>query len=72
MLAEGTLKYSRFSLNSASFRDRAPATKLRWCTTQPECCMTLPSADRRDSYCASATLTSHYVVTSDVGHAFEL
>jgi hypothetical protein len=29
MLVEETLKYSRFSLNSASFRDRAPATKLR-------------------------------------------
>ncbi len=40
MLTEGTLKYSRFSLNSTSFRDLAPATKLRWCTTQPECCMT--------------------------------
>jgi hypothetical protein len=25
MFTEGTLKYSRFSLNSASFRDRAPA-----------------------------------------------
>ena len=25
-LAEGTLKYSRFSLSSSSFRDRAPAT----------------------------------------------
>ena len=42
MLAEGTLKYSRFSLSSAPFRDRAPATKLRWCITQPERCMTLP------------------------------
>ena len=48
MLAEGTLKYSRFSLSSASFRDRAPAMKLRWCTTQPDRCMALPSADRRD------------------------
>ena len=56
MLAEGTLKYSRFSLNSASFRDRAPAIKLRWCTIQPEGCMALPSADRRDSYCATATI----------------
>ena len=31
-LAEGTLKYSRFSLSSVSFRDRTPATKLRWCS----------------------------------------
>jgi hypothetical protein len=54
MLEEGTLKYSRFSLNSTSFRDRVPATKVQWCTTQPECCMTVPSADRRDSYCANA------------------
>jgi hypothetical protein len=30
MFVEGTLKYSRFSLNSSSFRDRAVATKLRW------------------------------------------
>ena len=56
MLPEGTWKYSRFSLSSASFRDRAPAIKLRWCTIQPECCMALPSADRRDSYCAIAAL----------------
>jgi hypothetical protein len=55
MLVEGTLKYSRFALSSSSFRDRAPTTKLCWCTTQPECCMTLPSADRRDSYCATVT-----------------
>ncbi len=46
-LVGGTLKYSRFSLSSSSFRDRAPAMKLRWCTTQPDRCMTLPSADRR-------------------------
>ena len=56
MLAEGTLKYSRFSLSSVSFRDRAPSMKLRWCTTQPNRCTVLPSADHRDSYCAIATL----------------
>jgi hypothetical protein len=28
MIAEGTLKYSRFSLNSVSSRDCAPVTKL--------------------------------------------
>jgi hypothetical protein len=55
MLAEGTLKYSRFSLSSASFRDRAPAMKLRWCTTQPDRCKVLPSVDHRDSYCVIAT-----------------
>ena len=56
MLAEGTWKYSRFSLSSASFRDRAPAIKLRWCTTQPDRCNVLLSAVRKDSYCVSATL----------------
>ena len=55
-LAEGTLKYSRFSLSPDSFRDRAPAMKLRWCTTQPDRCMVLTSVDHRDSYCALATL----------------
>ncbi len=56
MLTEGTLKYSRFSLSSVSFRDHAPTMKLRWCTTQPDRCMALPSAECRDSYCAIVTL----------------
>ena len=55
-LVEGTLKYSRFSLISTSFRDRAPVTKLCWCITQPERYMALPSDDRRDSYCDITTL----------------
>jgi hypothetical protein len=48
-LAEGTSKNSRFFLSSASFRDRAPVTKLTWLTTQPGRCMALASADRSDS-----------------------
>ncbi len=69
MLTEGTLKYSRFSLSSASFRDRAPEMKLRWCTTQPDRCMVLPSADHRDSYCDIVTLlalTMKLLVTSEM------
>jgi hypothetical protein len=56
ILEEGTLKYSRFSLSSSSFRDHTTEMKMCWCTTQPDRCMVLPSADHRDSYCVIATL----------------
>ncbi len=68
-LVEGTLKWSRFSLNSVSFRDRVPVMKLSWCVTQPDRYMTLISATRRDSYCVITPLidlTMQWLVTSDM------
>ena len=73
MLALGTLKNSRFFLNSSSFSDRARVMKLTCSTIHPGRCIVLLNTDLKDEYCSSTTqflthltLTTYRLVTSDM------
>ena len=62
MIAEGTSKISRFVLSSASFRDRAPATKITWRTDQPM--WKLGVSARVSGRCISESLAAVHSVCS--------